>query len=144
MGYTSIPLVPVAMALPSSPNSFVSGWGDKRSGNSAGISVVFYGPNAPDGYAWIEASNAIVQPGNQYNSPNFGTSNALSPATSGDDAWEVASTQTTITLNPITGLYTANWLLTDLPARWVRLRYTSLGNVAGLSVNVYLAVPHYS
>lgn len=119
---------PPPMTLSSSANGFISNWADKRSAPNFGISIVFYGANAPDGYAWIETSNAPMQSGSGvYGQPNNG----------GDDATEYPSSQQTIVLNALTGLYGCQWQVQDCGAHYVRVRYTSQGNVSGLSVNVY-------
>jgi hypothetical protein len=119
---------PQPLTLSNSANSFVSNWGDKRSASSFGVSVVFYGANAPDGYAWLETSNAPMQSGTSYGQPFNG----------GDDAAELPGSQQTITLNATTGLYSAQWQVSNVGAHFVRVRYTANTNKSGLTVNVYL------
>lgn len=118
---------PQPLPLASGNNSFVSNWGDKRSCANFGVSVVFYGVNAPDGYAYLETSNAPLAQGTSYGQPAF----------SADDYQEIPNSQLTIGLLP-SGQYGGQWQASNIGAHYVRVRYTSLGNVAGLSVNVYL------
>lgn len=125
---------PQPLTLANPGNSFVSNWLDKRSANSFGISVVFYGANAPDGYAWLEMSNAPFQAGSGYGMPN----------NKGDDVTELIGSQQTVTYNPLSGLYTAQWQISGIACHYVRLRYVSLGDVAGLSVNCYANAPYES
>lgn len=124
---------PQPLALSNSNNSFVSNWGDKRSAGIFGISAVFYG-GAPDGYAWLETSNAPSQAGSNYGGPN----------NSGDDAQELPGSQVTIALNPLTGLWGAQWQVSNNGAHYVRVRYTANSNHSGLSVNIYLNAVKYS
>lgn len=119
---------PQPFSLLASANSFVSNWADKRSAPNFGISVVFYNTGAaPDGYAWIETSNAPTAPGT-----NFGM-----PANGGDDAQEYPGSQLSIVLQPLNGLYGAQWQISNNGAHYVRVRYTANTNKSGLSVNVY-------
>jgi hypothetical protein len=118
---------PNPLNLSSGNNTFVSNWMDKRSSSTFGVSIIFYGPNAPDGYAWLELSNAPLQSGTSYGQPQNG----------GDDAAVLTGSQQTITQNVLTGLYSAQWQISCIGAHFVRLRYSSLGNVSGLSVSVY-------
>jgi hypothetical protein len=122
---------PAPLTLPNPGNGFVSNWLDKRSASVFGISIVFYGPNAPDGYAWIETSNAPFQSGSGYGQPNNG----------GDDATMLTGTQQTITHNTLTGNWDSQWQICGIGAHYVRLRYVSLSDVAGLTVNVYGSAP---
>lgn len=115
-------------------NSFVSPWGDKRSCSTIGVSLVFYGTTPPDGYAWLETSNAPEQ---------TGTGQGI-PMNKGDDAAELPSSQQTITLNATTGLYSCQWQVSNMPCRWVRVRYTANTDKAGLTANVYMAGPKES
>jgi hypothetical protein len=123
---------PAPLGLASNANGFVSQWVDKRSATSCGVSVVFYGAT-PDGYAWLEVSNAPEQQG-FLSLPNNG----------GDDAIELASSQQNIALNAISGNYGTSWQVINCPARWLRVRYTASASVSGLSVNVYVNVPFES
>lgn len=116
--------------IPSTPsvNSFVSKWCDKRSATAVGLSVIFYG-GTPTGTLTVEASNAPEQQG------TVGI-----PQNGGDDAATVTGTSTTVTASA--GPF--QWQLSDLPARWVRVRYVSSQTTAGLSANVYANAPHES
>jgi hypothetical protein len=151
MANTSIPLAPLNSPMVDGYNSFVTAWGDKRSATAFGISLVVYTNTdgyGPDGYAWLELSNAVEQPGSGYGQPysglpvnnNVGSNSKLA----GDDATELTGSQQTLTLNPITGTYSAMWQVSGIPARWVRVRYTATDEVDGLTYSVYLSAPHES
>ena len=122
--------------LASGANSFTTAWLDKRSATTIGISIVFYGPNAPVGTAVIQTSNAPEPAGGPLGGPNNG----------GDDAAVYPGSQQTIVENTSAGgtLYGAQWQIANLAARWVRVAYTAGSSVAGLSVNVYATVPFES
>jgi hypothetical protein len=142
--------------------SFVSNWADKRSSNNAGFSLVIYsvGP-IPNGFAWVELSNAPDAPGN-----NFGI-----PANQADDFWVASGSQTNLAFQS-TGMnvatntyqmkYSAHAVVND-PAHWGRYRFTASGIptgnlvytgvtgvatgvpiVTGLSAEVYFNTPFLS
>jgi hypothetical protein len=116
-------------AVPTSPNnSFVTAWADKRSAIAVGLSVLFYG-GTPTGTLTVEVSNAPEQAG------SFGY-----PQNQGDDAQTLAGSSQTVTASA--GPF--QWQLSNLPARWVRVRYTSSQTTAGLTANVYMNAPHQS
>jgi hypothetical protein len=116
-------------SLPTTPNnSFVSSWGDKRSATTCALSVIFYG-GTPTGTLTVEVSNAPEQSG------SFGY-----PQNKGDDAFTLAGSSQTVTASA--GPF--QWQLASLPARWVRVRFTSSQTTAGLTVNVYMNAPHES
>jgi hypothetical protein len=123
---------PYPLTLSSSNNSFTSNWSDKRSAVSFGVSVVFYGANAPDGYCVIQTSNSPDTPG------------LIQGAPIADDAAILPGSQQTVVLNPVTGNYGYTYEISSNPARWFRVVYTSLENVSGLSVNVYQNTPYES
>jgi hypothetical protein len=115
-------------------NSFVSNWADKRSSTSFGISAIFYNAIGVDGYCTLEISNAPDQQGAGNGKPNNG----------GDDAVTLASSQTNLALNPITGNYQVSYQIVNCPAHFVRLRYTASSQISGLQVNVYFNAPFES
>jgi hypothetical protein len=125
---------PYPLTLVEGSNSFVSNWCDKRSSTTFGCSVVFYGALAADGYCTLEVSNAPMQSGQSYGQPANGA----------DDRTTLASSQTTATLNTLTGNYQVTWFIYDCPAHFFRVRYTETSQVSGLSVNVYASVPFES
>lgn len=114
-------------------NSFVSNWVDKRSATCIGISIVFTG-GVPVGSAQLETSNAPSQVGTAYQYPN----------NNGDDAATVPGSSQAIVLNTLTDNYGYQWQVSNLAARWVRVRYTASSEVAGLLVNVYASIPYES
>jgi hypothetical protein len=110
-------------------NSFVTPWNDKRSGASVGLSVVFYG-GTPTGTLTVETSNA----------PEVSGAARGAPQNSGDDALTLTGSSQTVTASA--GPF--QWQISGLPARWVRIRYTSTQVTAGLTANVYLSSPRES
>lgn len=127
-------LNPYPYPVNASNNSFVSSWGDKRSGQVTGLSLVMYGANAPDGYAAVETSSAPDQPGTNGGFPN----------NQGDDAMTFPGSTQTLVLNATTGLYTVRWDMANIGSRWVRVRYTATTNKTGLTANVYVSSPFTS
>jgi hypothetical protein len=116
--------------LVTSPNnSFLTAWIDVRSATTCGLSVKFYG-GTPTGALTVEVSNAPDQAGALGFAPNNG----------GDDALLLAGSSQTVTASA--GPF--QWQLASLPARWVRVRYTSSQTTAGYSANVYINAPRES
>lgn len=117
--------------VPTSPNnSFVTPWVDKRSAGGVGLSVIFYGATSA-GTLSVEASNAPEKVGG-----------VGQPQNNGDDAMTVASSSQSVSAGASTAIF--QWQLATLPARWVRVRFTSSATTAGLLVNVYANAPHES
>jgi hypothetical protein len=124
-GWTATKGTPLAT---SPNNSFVTGWADKRSATTVGISVLFYG-GTPTGTLTVETSDAPDQAG------TFGV-----PNNSGDDAATLSGSSISVAASA--GPF--QWQISGLPARWVRVRYTSSQSTANLSANVYYNAPHES
>jgi hypothetical protein len=126
---------PDGYALLSSNNSITSKWADKRSATNCSISFVLAGSNAPTGTLTIETSNA---PEN-YNS-SYG-SGPLVP-TPGSDPLDVTTYTGSSTAISAAGATKFDDIITS--ARWIRAKYVSSSNVAGLTVNCWINVPFES
>lgn len=134
MASTNVNVYNSPFGLNASNNSFVTPWLDKRSGSVIGLSLIFYGDATPDGYAWVECSNATDQVGSGFGQPN----------NQGDDSAVYPNSQQNIVINSQTGLYGCQWQISSLGAHFVRVRYTAAGSSAGLSVNCYFSAPRES
>jgi hypothetical protein len=119
--------------LPTSPNnSFVTPWADKRSSSTCGLSVIFYG-GTPSGSLTVEVSNAPEIQGS-----------AGAPQNKGDDAVALTSANGGAPITVAASAGPFQWQLYNLPARWVRVRFTSSQTTANLSANVYMSSPRES
>ena len=119
---------PDGYVLSNPGNSFTSLWGDKRSGQTCSISLVFAGSGTPDGYAHVETSNAPEIP------TWGGVLGGLTPTD--------ASTFPGSTVNILSTGVTKWEVLTS--ARWVRVVYVSTVDSSNLAIHVYYNVPFAS
>jgi hypothetical protein len=140
MNTNVILVVPDGYALPSGANSFTSNWFDKRSAQTCHLTVTLTGSNAPTGALIVQASDAPEQGGGSFGMPQVpqGSTSPVDVVTVAATSGTTTATSVSITTAGTIGLQVAT------SARWVRVKYTSSADVAGLTVNVYGNAPYNS
>ena len=128
-------LISDGYALPTSNNSFNSGWVDKRSSTNISLSFTLTGSGTVDGYASIQASNA---PENYY--VTYGSGPLVLPGST--DPVDVNTIPGSTSLH-LTSTGTTHWDI-QTAARWLRISYSASSSSANLQVYCWASVPFES